>query len=155
MAKHMEELGEDVASYAASCVKRTSRGCRAELSWRKTKTGRRRARRIASGVTQSTNRSVIDVIEPDDFERSSLGGRTIFMRTLRWLNGPGCRVRCSGRNSARLSRHEEYQGMRSDDVVNVPATSDHLVSAQSTPLLMQLPLQPSIPSRLRPLFTTK
>eukprot|EP00971_Amphidinium_carterae_P335633 6471598-Amphidinium_carterae.1 len=41
LAKHFEEVDEDVASYVAYQPKWTNR---AKLSWRKTKTGRRRAR---------------------------------------------------------------------------------------------------------------
>eukprot|EP00971_Amphidinium_carterae_P257232 5106625-Amphidinium_carterae.1 len=51
MAKHMEELDEDMASCATSCLIRTNR---AKLSWRRTKTGMRRARRVESGDTRSS-----------------------------------------------------------------------------------------------------
>eukprot|EP00971_Amphidinium_carterae_P254809 5058270-Amphidinium_carterae.2 len=51
MAAHAKEVDEDVGRYAASQPKWTSR---AKLSWRKTKNGRRRARRVGSGVTQSS-----------------------------------------------------------------------------------------------------
>eukprot|EP00971_Amphidinium_carterae_P017099 337521-Amphidinium_carterae.1 len=90
-----EEVDEDVASCAASCLKRTSR---AKLSWRKTNTGRRHARRVGSGVTQSSLPTIqeekacnaffdrIHVAEPDDFERRGLDGRTIFTLTLRSLS---------------------------------------------------------------------
>eukprot|EP00971_Amphidinium_carterae_P096165 1902943-Amphidinium_carterae.1 len=45
----MEKLDEDLASCGTPCLKSTSR---AKLSWRKTKTGRRRrARQVRSGVT--------------------------------------------------------------------------------------------------------
>eukprot|EP00971_Amphidinium_carterae_P274694 5451092-Amphidinium_carterae.2 len=55
LAKHFEEVDEDVAHYAASQPKWTNR---AKLSWRKTKTGRRRARRGGSGgSTRSTGTS--------------------------------------------------------------------------------------------------
>eukprot|EP00971_Amphidinium_carterae_P295460 5868072-Amphidinium_carterae.1 len=94
---HVEELGEDVAGYAASCIKRTIAGPKEDSR-------RRRARRIGSGVTQSSLPTVqeeeeacdaflerIDVAELDDFERRNLGGRAIFTRTLRSLTGPGCR----------------------------------------------------------------
>eukprot|EP00971_Amphidinium_carterae_P329589 6462153-Amphidinium_carterae.1 len=45
-ANHFGELERDVASYAASHPKWISR---AKLTWRKTKTGRRGARRVGSG----------------------------------------------------------------------------------------------------------
>eukprot|EP00971_Amphidinium_carterae_P136848 2711476-Amphidinium_carterae.1 len=51
MAKHLEEVDEDVASYAAFQPKWTSS---AKLSWRKTKSGRRRARRVGSRGTRSS-----------------------------------------------------------------------------------------------------
>eukprot|EP00971_Amphidinium_carterae_P042028 825674-Amphidinium_carterae.2 len=81
MAKHFEEVNEDVASHAASQPKWNSR---AKLSWRKTQTGRRRARRVGSGVTRSSlpiveeekacdafleRLKITERPEPDDFER--------------------------------------------------------------------------------------
>eukprot|EP00971_Amphidinium_carterae_P278824 5535301-Amphidinium_carterae.1 len=93
--KRMAEVDEDVASYAASCLKRS----RAKLSWRKTKTVRRRERRLAWGVTKSSLPTIqeekacdfflerIDGAELDDFERCGLDGRTIFTRSLRSLSG--------------------------------------------------------------------
>eukprot|EP00971_Amphidinium_carterae_P028352 558302-Amphidinium_carterae.1 len=87
---HHEELERDVASHAASRPKWISR---ATLSWRKTKTGRRRARRVGSGVTRSSLPTVeegkacdaflegINVAEPDDFERRGLDEK-IFSRAL-------------------------------------------------------------------------
>eukprot|EP00971_Amphidinium_carterae_P299197 5944125-Amphidinium_carterae.1 len=49
-ANHFEELERDVASHAASHPKWITVISRAKLSWRKTKTGRRRARRVGWGV---------------------------------------------------------------------------------------------------------
>eukprot|EP00971_Amphidinium_carterae_P102178 2022614-Amphidinium_carterae.2 len=63
----------------------------------------------------------MDVAEPDDFEPRSLGGRTICTRTLRSLNGPGCR----SSDTSGASPTRTFDG----DVVNVSATS---LSAQST-----------------------
>eukprot|EP00971_Amphidinium_carterae_P091876 1818770-Amphidinium_carterae.1 len=45
-AKHFDEVDQDVASYEASHPTWISR---AKLGWSKTKTGRRRARRVGSG----------------------------------------------------------------------------------------------------------
>eukprot|EP00971_Amphidinium_carterae_P280293 5564627-Amphidinium_carterae.1 len=47
--KHLEEVDEVVARYAASQPKWT-----AKLSWQKTKTGRTRGRRVGSRVTRSS-----------------------------------------------------------------------------------------------------
>eukprot|EP00971_Amphidinium_carterae_P027234 536419-Amphidinium_carterae.1 len=48
LANHVKEVDEDLASHATPCLKGTSR---AKLSWRRTKTGMRRARRVGPGVT--------------------------------------------------------------------------------------------------------
>eukprot|EP00971_Amphidinium_carterae_P046114 907741-Amphidinium_carterae.1 len=78
-AKHFEEVNEDVAGYAASHPKSTSR---AKHSWRRTVSGRRRARRVGSGLLRSSLPTVddegacdafldrIEVAEPDDFDSS-------------------------------------------------------------------------------------
>eukprot|EP00971_Amphidinium_carterae_P146631 2906263-Amphidinium_carterae.2 len=50
-ASQEEEVDGDVACYAASQPQWTSR---AKLSWRMTKSGRRRARRVGSGSTLSS-----------------------------------------------------------------------------------------------------
>eukprot|EP00971_Amphidinium_carterae_P165023 3271279-Amphidinium_carterae.1 len=82
-AKHFEEDNEDVARHA--------------LGWRRTKTGRQRARRVGSGGTRPSLPTVqeekacdaflkrIEVDEPDEFERRRLDGSTIFTSTLRSL----------------------------------------------------------------------
>eukprot|EP00971_Amphidinium_carterae_P131890 2612603-Amphidinium_carterae.1 len=59
MAKHMEEaqiVDGDVASYAASKPRWAGR---AKLSWRKTKSGRRRARQVGSGGTRSSLPTIV------------------------------------------------------------------------------------------------
>eukprot|EP00971_Amphidinium_carterae_P272410 5406818-Amphidinium_carterae.1 len=95
-AKHFEELERDVASHRASHPNWISS---AKLSWRKIKTGRRRARRVGSGGTQSNLPTVEeekacdaflerkDVDQPDDFERRGLDRRIIFTRPL-WTKIP-------------------------------------------------------------------
>eukprot|EP00971_Amphidinium_carterae_P292488 5806566-Amphidinium_carterae.1 len=92
MTKHCEEVNEDVASHIASHPKWTSR---AKLSWRRTRTGRRRARGVGSGVTQSSLHTVeeekacpvflkrISDAALDDLQRHRLDARIIFTSTLR------------------------------------------------------------------------
>eukprot|EP00971_Amphidinium_carterae_P137698 2729327-Amphidinium_carterae.2 len=94
MVKHIGEVDTDVAMYAASQPKGASR---AKLSWRKTKTGRRRERQVGSGGTRSSLPTVqeekacdaflekIAVAEPDECERRALHGRTILTSTLHSL----------------------------------------------------------------------
>eukprot|EP00971_Amphidinium_carterae_P200050 3970377-Amphidinium_carterae.1 len=96
MARHMEEVDEDVASYAAFQPKWPSR---TKLSWGEAKTGRTRARCVGSGGTRSSLpttqevkacdafRETAGAADPDEFERPGLDGRAIFTSTLAVL-GP-------------------------------------------------------------------
>eukprot|EP00971_Amphidinium_carterae_P059369 1173775-Amphidinium_carterae.1 len=98
-------MEEDVAS---------KRICRAKLSWRKTKTWRRRACRVGSGATQSSLPTIREEKACDafrdrksdaaleDLQRRRLGGATMFTSTLRSLSEPGCRS--SGTSGARPNR---------------------------------------------------
>eukprot|EP00971_Amphidinium_carterae_P149624 2966438-Amphidinium_carterae.1 len=163
----MEEVHEYVASYAASRLKRTSR---AKLSWRKKKTGRRRARRAGSGVTQSSLPTRqeekacdaflerIDVAEPDDFERRGLDGRTIFTRTLRSLSGTsGCwssgtsnagRTRMRSTSSSwRLcsGRYSEHISLHEEYLVCCAGDEENLVTFRHYAHPSQLLLQEQLP----------
>eukprot|EP00971_Amphidinium_carterae_P318253 6326008-Amphidinium_carterae.1 len=88
LAKHFEEVDEDVARYAASQPKWTNR---AKLGWRKTKTGRRRACRGGSGGARSSLPAVAEEKVSDAFletkgaacGRPGLDGRTVFTSALR------------------------------------------------------------------------
>eukprot|EP00971_Amphidinium_carterae_P025003 493789-Amphidinium_carterae.1 len=107
----MEEEEEDVASFTPSCLKKTSR---VKLSWSKTKTGRRRARRLGSGVTESSLPTIqeekacdafLDRISDaahEDLQRRRLDDIIIFTSTLQPLSGPGCRS--SDTSGASLTR---------------------------------------------------
>eukprot|EP00971_Amphidinium_carterae_P039166 769811-Amphidinium_carterae.2 len=94
--KHIQKVDEDVTSQAASQPKWTSR---ARLRWRKTKTGRRCARRVGSGGARSSLPTIqeakacdaflqtIGDAAPDELERPGLDGRAIFTSTLRAVLG--------------------------------------------------------------------
>eukprot|EP00971_Amphidinium_carterae_P257326 5108328-Amphidinium_carterae.2 len=94
MAKHFEEVDEDVASYAASQPKWTNR---AKLCWRKDQNREMvdreapgpesRLPTVAEEKASDASLETMGAADPEAFGRPGLDGRTIFTSTLKAILG--------------------------------------------------------------------